>query len=711
MSVSSSSQTGNTQGKPKTLLIAPDLSIIRDKDDPAVIVLDIAIGETERRAFLARVLSSAALRLYPYPVLVDAERLLGFLSGRGGAVSTGLTAIDEAAIGEALRKSRVSFMGTDGMRGKVSESGTEGGDLRGLVAENLLSDRLIEISAYAFSRMAIDAGRVRPGSAACVASDGRDRRRGDRMVAAMKRGFRRAGLDVLDLGVVPTPYVPLSMLSRGLAAGAMLTASHNPANQNGIKFFLDGRKLLPEGDCGDYALSAYMLAAAGDLESRPVSGRDVAVEPALDCAAFLEAALPSDIGDRLRGVRLFLDAANGAWTSHALEYFRRAGIPVALSSDEPDGANINRGCGVGELEGRRAFAEAEAGSGPRIVSDMIASAGAGPVFGIALDGDGDRGFVLGLDEASRTVRVLGGDECGCLIAAGRSRKGGGTAVMTIESDVMARYALEELGLRVETVDVGDKWIGHYPGDDMVVGFESSGHVIVPIEVEAPAGKAALRSGNGLLTALYALYEIVGEALAPSGGPPRREPFSPGFSRTFYTYFVDKRRFGLGTPLWAADVAGIEEGLISLRSAPGRRLEHRTVELRDRDVLYFSIREGDRQVAALFARNSGTEDKNAVYLKCRADLADRLLPIALEVLRRHRAEMVSRDRPEARAAATILAVLASSGPRSAAELEDLFAGREGVALHALLQALAKEGRVERRDGRYALPDAAAQEEAR
>lgn len=608
---------------------------------------------------------------YPCPVVVDAAKALALLRQSPDR--------SPAALAASLSQARFGFMGTDGMRGKVPPAPVAD-PVAAFLRDNVLSPELVAVASKAFGELCRGAGRAPAASGspkAVVGNDGRDRAAGWRMNGAMAAGFRSAGFDVRDLGTVPTPYVPWEMLLSGAPCGAALTASHNPANQNGIKFFLDGRKLLPEGPTGDFALSALMLDIA-------LSGGVAGLDPADGSASssYLDAiaartlsVLPADTAELLRGARFVADTANGAFFGLAPRILDGLGLRWSTVNASADGANINQGCGVAEIEGHHAFSTEEAQALPIAKALLEAGReegrGGRRCYGLALDGDGDRGFLLVYDPEKDDVAVLDGDLSGFILAESLLASGGDRTrhfVATVESDLMTAFAARSrLGLPVGIVSVGDKWIGNYAKGRLLVGVEASGHLMFPVPGSGPDGRPfELLSGNGLLSTLSVARALEKAGLLPDAA---RRPFDPGFSKTLYTFFVDKALFYRGSAAWNADLALIREGFEAAK-ASGSLPASAELAFEDKEeanLLYAAVYEGGAQIGAVLARNSGTEDKNAVYVQCRRGLEAALLPIGEKVRELHRRKLKNPARVEYDAEKAVLARLAAASPRSFEEL--------------------------------------------
>jgi len=637
--------------------------------------LELLPGRPDLRPFL----DAAEKRYGGIPALIDADKLLA-LAGEEAASGADLDSL--------LDRARVNWMGTDGMRGATVTHGHRGLAAFSALRRGVLAAEAVEYAAAAFTRLLGQNGLFAAGDSVCVGNDGRDRAAGGRYDAAMKRGFASAGARIRDLGVIPTPFVPHCALSLGVRGGAMLTASHNPASQNGIKFFADGRKLLPEGPLGEYALSALMWKEAFRAESRQNADRIGPFSPSAEdgtaanrddvetldwtprAKEFLNAAVGESerraIRNVLRGTPLVVDTASGAYHRLALDWLTEAGFDAVCVNDEPDGANINRGCGVARLEGRstiNAPEEAENAPAAEVLFRMGRARGT-DAWGLALDGDGDRGFLLRYDAGRDRVEILDGDKEGLRVLfsgnrrkrdEGMDRKEGTPAaapwaVFTIESDIMAAAAAESAGYRVATVGVGDRWLSSFSPPEgegnLAIGVESSGHLIMPLPLEADpgpegngesrTGRRELRAGNGLVTALRALAASEYSAEAP---------YDAGFSKTRHVWNVNKALFRRGSALWNDDVRETEAALDAWRRDRARLQGTDEADIGvtredkgDPDVLFWALRENGRIAATLFARNSGTEDKNAVYLKCRQELAPSLIPVAEALADRHAATL-------------------------------------------------------------------------
>lgn len=561
---------------------------------------------------------------------------------------------EDERIKTALLMSRVNFMGTDGIRGKVVLKTNEH-CIADLLKDNAFTPGLVEITAFSFAKLLVDNEIVKADDTVIIGNDGRDKAYDWRLNRAVIDGFNRAQLQVLDLGVVPTALVPYMMLKKGCRGAAMLTASHNPSNQNGIKFFIDGKKLLPEGTLGDYALSMYMYTyCLCEPMPEKISSHTPATNVTEEGERFVLSVLPENTAGLLRDTFLVLDTANGAFTNISNKVLDTLGVSRFTRNEEPAGANINRDCGVAEIEGTELFEAAGYENHIPFIQEMFdrgREREAGKVFGIALDGDGDRGFLLYYDRHNDRIHVIDGDKCGYILAdyfikAKGLNPTGYWFISTIESDIMtAASAQKYLGLNTKIVSVGDKWIGNFDEGDMLVGLEVSGHIIFPVTFKNDNGKeVTLYSGIGLLTGLLTLVAIK-ELNLPA--EKITEPFEPGISKTSYVFFVDKSKFYNGSSVWNSDRSMVEKEVRRLKKE-GMLPDKAGLVFEDKEdpnVLYINLVEGKDLLGCIFMRNSGTEDKTATYVKGKAAVKEALFSLSKKIQENHAQQMKNTSRIE------------------------------------------------------------------
>ena len=356
-----------------------------------------------------------------------------------------------------------TLFGTDGVRGRVGDKVT--------------AELALALGAAATRRLASGPERLQ----VLVIRDTRES--GDMLEAALAAGVTAAGGHALLAGVLPTPAAPLLVRRYGLGLGAVISASHNPHHDNGIKFFgADGHKLSDELEAQIEAL----LQAPPPSAARP--GRVRSLHGSHD--DYLR-ELHTRFGQLdLEGLDVLLDCANGAAYRAAPDIFRRLGAKVTTVGAEPDGRNINDGCGSMHVE-----------------SLAAAVVTGGHDVGFAFDGDADR--VLAVD---RTGTVVDGDELIAvsalhLNAAGRL-PGGGVAV-TVMTNYGFHAAMAAAGIEVATTPVGDRHVlEELVARGWALGGEQSGHII---------DLRFAPSGDGIAAALMALEALAGRDLTERDG--------------------------------------------------------------------------------------------------------------------------------------------------------------------------------------------------
>ncbi|WP_090476416.1 phosphoglucosamine mutase [Nakamurella panacisegetis] len=355
------------------------------------------------------------------------------------------------------------LFGTDGVRGVANA------DLTPAVALAL---------ATSAAQVLVPAGADRPRAVV-----GRDpRASGEMLEAAVAAGLASAGVDVLLLGVVPTPAVAFLTAELSADLGVVISASHNAMPDNGIKIFAAGGLKLDDAveDAIESGLGLPSALPTGAGVGRITSATD-SIGRYLD---HLQACTPHS----LAGLSIVVDCANGAAFSVAPEIYRRAGAEVVVIAGEPDGLNINDGVGSTHLDVLRAAVVAH-----------------GADLGIAHDGDADRCLAIAADGSD-----VDGDAILAILAVALNRTGRlhrSTVVGTVMANIGFHQAMKKAGIEVVTTGVGDRYVleemrtGGYS-----LGGEQSGHVVL-------ADQAT--TGDGVLTALHLMSEVAftGRSLA------------------------------------------------------------------------------------------------------------------------------------------------------------------------------------------------------
>ncbi|WP_020498885.1 phosphoglucosamine mutase [Sciscionella marina] len=364
--------------------------------------------------------------------------------------------------------------------------GTDG--VRGLAGDDLTPELALGLAATATRVLAekLDGGHPR-------AVVGRDpRASGEMLQAAVVAGLTSAGADVLCLGVLPTPAVAYLVGELGADLGVMISASHNPMPDNGIKIFAAGGHKLPD------EVEDEIERRIGEPGARP-TGREIGrVTEAGDAATRYIDHLLAATPVRLDGLRVVVDCANGAAATVAPEAYRRAGAEVIAVHAEPDGININEDCGSTHLGSLREHVLANQAD-----------------LGIAHDGDADR--CLAIDAGGAEID---GDQIMAVLALAMHESGElteDTLVATVMSNLGLFLAMENAGIQVTRTKVGDRYVLTALREaGLALGGEQSGHIVLP---------EYATTGDGLLTALRLMARVAqtGRPLAELAGVMRRLP--------------------------------------------------------------------------------------------------------------------------------------------------------------------------------------------
>jgi len=368
------------------------------------------------------------------------------------------------------------LFGTDGVRGVAN---------RDLTAELALD--LSVAAAHVLADAGVFAGH-RP-----LALVGRDpRASGEFLESAVVAGLASAGVDVVRLGMLPTPGVAYLTDSLGADLGVMLSASHNPMPDNGIKFFARGGHKLPD------EVEDAIERRIGEPWQRPTGAAVGRVRDDGDAVDAYVEHLVTIVPNRLHGLKVVVDCAHGAASNVAPEALRRAGAEVVAIHAEPDGLNINDGAGSTHMDRLRETVVAERAHA-----------------GIAHDGDADRCLAV-----TAEGDLVDGDQILAILALAMRERGvlsHDTVVATVMSNLGFRLAMEREGVHVEQTAVGDRYVleamrsGGY-----TLGGEQSGHVLLLDHAT---------TGDGVLTALHLLARVAatGASLAELAAVVQRLP--------------------------------------------------------------------------------------------------------------------------------------------------------------------------------------------
>jgi len=616
------------------------------------------------------------------------------------------------------------IQGTDGIRGPVclAEKSLSSGPIEALLNEGILTEELFELYTYSFCQELLEIGFAVNNDIVVIGWDPRDRK--GRFNQAAVNGIRKAGMTVAVVDILPTPAISLYQLKIGAACGFVLTASHNSADQNGIKIFLghSNLKLLPEDDkrltqrCFnlDYE-ELRKISLTGEISNEHQQARKLFIDFVADQA---NNWLKKDL---MNEVTVIVDAANGAFSHLIKDILNFEGCRIEFLNCEPS-QGINYCSGVADLEGLSEINADEIVNGPfaeYVALRRILSIGREynktfqnrpeMVFGFVFDGDGDRCFLLNYDPHMDQVRVLGGDLQAFLQAKLLKQKSKWDKppmyLNTVESDIEAERAVRNIGFKTKQCAVGDKWIlwesflslwkcrkKYYLEklDDpelqtltiqvdtkleqmqnstsfdaisatnsvlylekcllekkrnelvnlaysnsceiskncFAIGSEESGHLITLGKIKSGKMISPVFIGNGIkcaLNSMAAILQLIPDTEQKQFFQCLSNPYPSGYQKSLQVYYVDK-------------------SLLCEESAMRKRLKDLLLENLNWPEMEINIDQNQQEpqmllvrvfqqnvpVAMVYVRNSGTEDKLALYLRGSVKLTEKLDSLAKKV---------------------------------------------------------------------------------
>ena len=348
--------------------------------------------------------------------------------------------------------------------------GTDG--IRGLANVDLTAELALDVAVAAAHILVESLGDKSKRPRAIVGQD--SRASGEFLEAAVVAGLTSAGVDVYRVGVLPTPAIAFLVAESGADLGVMISASHNPAPDNGIKLFARGGEKLAD------SLEAAIEARMGEPWQRPTGAHVGRVIEDTSAREKYIAHLLKSVDVSLSGIKVVVDCANGAASFVAPVALEKAGASVIAIANKPDGLNINDGVGSTHLD---------------FLRDAVLKNKAD--IGIAHDGDADR--CLAIDASGN---VIDGDFILAILAQGfksRGKLNEATVVATVMSNLGFLIAMKEAGINVVKTAVGDRYVlENLLENNYTLGGEQSGHIIM---------REFAGTGDGLLTALQLTAEM------------------------------------------------------------------------------------------------------------------------------------------------------------------------------------------------------------
>ena len=616
------------------------------------------------------------------------------------------------------------IQGTDGIRGPVclAEKSSSHGPIEALLNEGILTEELFELYTYSFCKELLDIGFATSNDIAVIGWDPRDS--SGRFNQAAVNGIRKAGMTAVVIDILPTPAISLYQLKIGAACGFVLTASHNSADQNGIKIFLghSNLKLLPEDD--KRLTQRCLNLDFEELRTLPLTG-EISNEHHQARKLFIDFIADQDNNwlqkDILNGVTVIVDAANGAFSHLVKDILNFEGCKIEYFNCEPS-RGINFCSGVADLEGlseinadeilNGAFAEYEALSRVLSIGRERNSANQnrlGMVFGFVFDGDGDRCFLLNYDPYMDQVIVLGGDVQAFfqakLLKQNLKWNKPPLYLNTVESDIEAERATRSAGFETKQCAVGDKWIlwetflsqwkcrkqyflenvddpefqaliiqtdtkleqmqssssfdaisatnlvlslekwlhkkkrnelvnlaySHaceISNNCFAIGSEDSGHLITLGKIKSGKMIRPVFIGNGIkcaLNSMAAILQLIPDIKQQQYFQWLSNPYPSGYKKSLQVYYVDK------SLLCEESVMRKQLQDLLLENLNWSEMEIKIDQNKQEpQMLMIRVFQHNLPVAMVYVRNSGTEDKLALYLRGSREITDQLDSLAKKI---------------------------------------------------------------------------------
>jgi len=563
------------------------------------------------------------------------------------------------------------LQGTDGVRRDVklsSDPAIKGmSPLQAFIEKGFITEEFMELYTFCHVAYLIESGEMKIGEDIIIGWDPRDPE--GKFTSAAVSGIRKAGGKAVVLGITPTPVIPIYILYKGAKGGFMITASHNPKGQNGIKIFKPtGLKFFPEDDIRltkKFKEAEYDTVKKLNLRGNIEYSHDDAVR------VFTEFSFDSrnswvKESSIFSKIVLIVDPANGSFSGIAADIFKRLGFKEIIEVSHYLNGDVNLNCGVVTLEGVSSITSDMIRGGERFEKNKAINKifqigrdkreeikkGKVRVSGAIFDADGDRFYRVDYNPFDDTVIVLSGDETAFLQAMYLmemlpEKYKGSLYVNTIESDINTAIAAEKVGFKAVITGVGDKWLlkeAIQPANRFAIGSEESGHNITEGYLKTKDNRQiSVFAGNGLKSAIntFAASEsILGKSDTKGYFQKLHSPFEHGLKKTFYIYKTDKSRLSKGTELWEK-LEGFIKNICMEQFGNSVEL---SLKVRDEepDMIYMAIYDKGKQPplspfdkgdlrGCIFVRNSGTEDKTGINMRGSMNDRERLMYIGERVM--------------------------------------------------------------------------------
>ncbi len=530
------------------------------------------------------------------------------------------------------------LQGTDGIRGyiEVKSIKTKRDPVKIFEEQNILIPEFFELYAYAFCIFLKKNKLAKEGDYIMIGKDTRDSSL--RYTTALLNGIVKAGMKLRFLNIVPSPLVSFYLVKRNRSGALMITASHNPHNQNGIKLFLPpyGAKLLP---IQEQELTTLLYNTPYPIKENinAVNYKDLNTKAIKKYSRHI---LKNISTKKFPKTILMVDCANGAVSQtlkHLIKQIKFKKVNLLNTQ-----GTINDHCGITELAGIKTIASKDMLINDnlnknRILNSMFREGKNNPqvicgelfLSGFVFDGDGDRFMRLEYNHLEEKIYCLSGDTLAIhFLNALNSKNKHIQFYHTIESDLQIKIYAEQMGWKHDIIPIGDRWLlkkAIETKKNFSLGYEASGHFIFPTKIKIRSGKIGSKNyiiskkdifftGDGILASLKSLESIFKNC----GKKPDKQFFQKltsqyldGIFQDLAIYNVDK--FVLLNKNFIKKLTDFMEKTTKNLLDTSFSLEKKQIT-HSPDLQYWFLKKEEKIKGAIFVRNSGTEDKVSLYLR-------------------------------------------------------------------------------------------------
>ncbi len=474
----------------------------------------------------------------------------------------------DSNINDIIYRYAYKIQGTDGIRGVVNTNN----DVLCYFKNKTINSNFVYYYVISFISL-LEKNNINTKNIA-IATDGRELKKDSNLYFSIITILKSKNYNIHDLKIVPTPFLVYYSLKNNMPA-IMLTASHNSFEYNGIKLFIDGKKLLPLGSKGEFSLTSILLKYLF-VDNNNI-GSYILVEK------YLEDINIDKIKETYGSYKILIDSANGAFSNLASSYLIKKGFDIEVLADNIGKDLINNNFGITYLENQPQFINRDTNLPNSILKVFELSSKYKNILLITFDGDGDRVFISKYDSINDQIENFDGDAIAYSIIS--NSKDRGLFVTTIESDFsLSNQVKNTLNWEVQITTVGDRWLSTlYNDSNSFIASEKSGHIIMPKRID----DKVLLTGNGLYNALKALESNL-------------ISYKKGYLSKNSNRDINIDLFYRKSSLWI-DIENIVETTFSFK-----KIEN--ILYNDTDVLLMNFYDKEKEVGRFYVRKSGTEPK-------------------------------------------------------------------------------------------------------